>query len=73
MVKQKFFKGIKEFAFSVVSGSSLVVANKWPLESYIVVKFRAHGINRCTHELTQTFTLIKKNLFKSFYLLGLSA
>jgi hypothetical protein len=33
----------------------------WPLEAYIVVNFKAHGISRSARKLVRTPTLIKKN------------
>ena len=32
----------------------------WPLKTYMVVNFRAHGISRGTRKLLRIFTLIKK-------------
>jgi hypothetical protein len=41
----------------VVSGSSPVVAHRWPLEAYMVVNFRARGISRGARKLARTPTL----------------
>jgi hypothetical protein len=42
---------MKIFDFSVISGSSLMVAHMMALKVYKVVNFKVRGINRGVHKL----------------------